>query len=88
MLERVPGQKSINDIIAAPAPSQLDDWALYNRIVGEHIRARQGDMGYSEWREYMESQNMAKEEHIQKNEVEASFPRHNLVARKKITSQN
>jgi hypothetical protein len=43
----------MNDIIVAPAPSQLDDWVLYNRIVGEHIRARQGDMGYSEWREYV-----------------------------------
>ncbi|PMD43587.1 hypothetical protein L207DRAFT_564238 [Hyaloscypha variabilis F] len=88
VLERVPGQKSMNDIIVAPAPSQLDDWVLYNRIVGEHIRARQGDMGYSEWREYVESQNMAKEEHIQKKELEASFPRHKLVARKKITTQN
>ena len=78
----------MNDIIVAPAPSHLDDWVLDNRIVGEHIRARQGDMGYSEWREYVESQNMAKEEHIQKKELEASFPRHKLVARKKITTQN
>ncbi|KAE9374716.1 hypothetical protein N431DRAFT_405640 [Stipitochalara longipes BDJ] len=88
VLERVTGQKSINDIIVTPTPSQLDDWALYTRIVGEHIRATQGDVAYSEWREYLEIQNMAKEEYIQKQELEVSFPRHKLVARKKITSQN
>ena len=86
VLERVTGQRSINDIIVAPLPSQLDDWALYNRIVGEHIRARQGDVAYSEWM-FLEGQTMAKEEHIQRKELEASFPRHKLVARKKLTSQ-
>jgi len=87
VLERVTGQKSINDIIVTPTPSQLDDWALYNRIVGEHIRACQGDFAYSEWRIFLERQIVAKEEHIQKKELEASFPRHKLVSRKKINSQ-
>lgn len=70
-----------------PPPSQMDEWALYIRIVGEHIRARCGDLAFSEWRELLDAQNMAKEAHIEKKALEATFPRYKLVTRKGITSQ-
>ena len=41
ILERENGQKAITEILEFPPPSKVDDWALYNRIVGDHIRARQ-----------------------------------------------
>jgi hypothetical protein len=64
----------------------MDDWALYIRIVGEQIRARQGDVAYNEWREFLDAQRMAKEEYIQKKALEASFPRYKLITRKRIMS--
>jgi hypothetical protein len=66
----------------------MSDWALYIRIVGEEIRAHQGDVAYSEWRGFMDAQEVAKEEYIKKKALEASFPRHKLVTRKRITSQD
>jgi len=66
----------------------MDDWALYIRIVGEHVRARHGDVAFSEWREFLETQNMVKEEYIEKKALEAAFPRYRLVTRKGITSQD
>jgi hypothetical protein len=66
----------------------MDDWTLYIRIVGEHIRASQGDVAYSEWREFLDMQNRAKEEYIQKKALEASFPRYKLATRKQISSKD
>jgi hypothetical protein len=49
-LERLGGQRSINEIRTIPAPSQLDDWLLYNKLMGDDIRAREGDVVYSKWK--------------------------------------
>jgi hypothetical protein len=87
ILERLTGQKSINEVLHYPTPSQLDDWTLYNRIIGENIRARQGDVAYSEWRQFQEAQTFEKEEYIQNKALEASLPRYKVLARRKINSE-
>jgi hypothetical protein len=86
ILERLTGQNSTNEVLHYPTPSKLDDWALYNRIIGQHIRARQGDVAYSEWRQFQDAQKIEKEEYIQSKALEASFPRYKVLSRKKITS--
>lgn len=49
-LERVPGQRPLEDIAAVPEPSQLDDWQLFEKYEGEMIRQRRGDQGYLAWK--------------------------------------
>jgi hypothetical protein len=87
ILERIAGQKSIHEVLHFPTPSQTDDWALYNRIEGEHIRSHRGDVAYSEWREFQDRQRREKEEYIEKKALEANFARIQLLARKQISSQ-
>ena len=88
ILERLSGQKLIKDIVLLPTPSQIDAWALYIRIIGDHIRARQGDAAFSEWRELLDRETIDKEEFLQKKALEASFPRYKVVKRKQITSKD
>ncbi|KAI0023196.1 hypothetical protein F4780DRAFT_101265 [Xylariomycetidae sp. FL0641] len=50
-LERVgnlPRQPSFEEICRIPRPAQLDDWALYEKLEGEKIRAR-GETDYLVW---------------------------------------
>jgi hypothetical protein len=77
----------MNDVMLPPTPSQMDDWALYIRIIGEHIRFRQGSVAYSDWREFLDTQIIAKDKFIERRDLEASFPRYKLVERKKIAFQ-
>ncbi|KAM4054604.1 PPIC-type PPIASE domain-containing protein [Hirsutella rhossiliensis] len=49
-LERVRGQRSLQDIAAIPRPSQLDDWQLFEKYEGEMIRQKRGDQGFLEWK--------------------------------------
>jgi hypothetical protein len=66
----------------------MNAWALYIRIMGDHIRARQGDVAFSEWRELLDRESTDKEEFLQRKALEASFPRYKVVKRKQITSKH
>ncbi|KAH7328458.1 hypothetical protein B0I35DRAFT_473163 [Stachybotrys elegans] len=45
-LERVPGQRPLQEIVSIPRPSQLDDWQLFKRYEGETIMRKYGDQGF------------------------------------------
>lgn len=49
ILERVPGQTSINEILHIPRPSQLDDWSLYEKLERERIKQTEGEARLTEW---------------------------------------
>ncbi|KND95310.1 hypothetical protein TOPH_00584 [Tolypocladium ophioglossoides CBS 100239] len=49
-IERVPGQRSLQEIAMIPRPSQLDDWQLFEKYEGEMIRQRRGDPGFLDWK--------------------------------------
>lgn len=49
-LERVPGQRPVQEIVKTPRPSQLDDWQLYEKYEGEMVKQRGGDRGFLEWK--------------------------------------
>lgn len=49
-LERVAGQKPIEDVARVPKPSQLDDWYLFEKLEGDKIKQKLGEVGYLEWK--------------------------------------
>lgn len=49
ILERVPGQTPIDEILHIPRPSQLDDWTLYEKLERERIKQTEGDARLTEW---------------------------------------
>ncbi|KJZ72163.1 hypothetical protein HIM_08428 [Hirsutella minnesotensis 3608] len=49
-LERVPGQRPLQDILTILRPSQLDDWQTFERFEGEMVRQRRGEQGFLQWK--------------------------------------
>lgn len=49
ILERLPGQTAIDEILHIPRPSQLDDWSLYEKLERERIKQTEGDARLTEW---------------------------------------
>lgn len=49
ILERLPGQIPIDEILHIPRPSQLDDWSLYEKLERERIKQTEGDARLTEW---------------------------------------
>ena len=60
-LERLGGQTSFTEIRTIPTPSQLDDWLLYNKLMGDDIRAREGDVAYNKWKTLEDQQGKARD---------------------------
>ncbi|KAL8381454.1 hypothetical protein RB595_005630 [Gaeumannomyces hyphopodioides] len=50
VLERVPGQRSMEDLKVVPKPSQLDDWRLYERLEGEKLKSMVGRKNFLAWK--------------------------------------
>ena len=49
ILERMPGQTPMDDILHIPRPSQLDDWSLYEKLEKERIKRTEGEATLTEW---------------------------------------
>lgn len=49
VLERLPRQKPMREILQIPKPSQLDDWAWYEKLEKEAIEQREGAVRLSDW---------------------------------------
>ncbi|ROW14421.1 hypothetical protein VPNG_04000 [Cytospora leucostoma] len=49
VLQRLPGQKPMREVLEVPKPSQLDDWALYEKLEEEAIKQREGAMKLTSW---------------------------------------
>jgi len=61
-LERVAGQRSMEETQMVPKPSQLDDWALYEKLEGDKIRMIDGEATYLEWKLTREREKIARED--------------------------
>lgn len=62
ILDQVKGQVCLDDLLSIPSPSQLDDWLLYNKVMGDDIRLREGDIVYSQWKLAEEQEEQARVE--------------------------
>lgn len=48
-LERMPGQKPMDEIVQIPRPSQLDDWKLYEQLERDQVRQTQSQVKFDNW---------------------------------------
>lgn len=48
-LERLPGQKPMEELMRIPRPSQLDDWLLYEQLERKRIRQTEGQLKLDDW---------------------------------------
>ncbi|OAA77713.1 sra-ydg [Akanthomyces lecanii RCEF 1005] len=49
-LERVPGQRPMDELLQIPRPSQMDDWIIFEKYEGEMVKKRQGNEAFTEWK--------------------------------------
>jgi hypothetical protein len=49
VLDRLPGQTPMDEILHIPRPSQLDDWSLYEKLERERIKQTEGEAILTEW---------------------------------------
>lgn len=81
-LERLPDQKSMEEVLKRPKPAQLDDWILYNQLIGEDFRLRRGDRAYTKWKEFEEDQQAEKEQYVKARKLREGFRKYNMDADK------
>jgi hypothetical protein len=72
----------MDDILQIPSPSQMDDWALYNRIIGDDIRQREGDVAYSTWKNWQETLEKEREMAQSESNIQEEFQRYSLTPQK------
>lgn len=51
IMDRLPNQKSVNELRLVPVPSQVDDWLLQVKVMGDDIRLREGKEEYDKWKD-------------------------------------
>ncbi|KAH7037945.1 PUA-like domain-containing protein [Microdochium trichocladiopsis] len=61
-LERVPGQRPMEETQMIPRPAQLDDWALYEKLEGDKIKMLDGEATYLEWKLTREREKIERED--------------------------
>ncbi|PQK12119.1 hypothetical protein BB8028_0003g07370 [Beauveria bassiana] len=49
-LERVLGQKPMEELVQVPRPSQMDEWLIFEKYEGEMVKKRQGNEAFTEWK--------------------------------------
>ncbi|KAI0866752.1 hypothetical protein F4860DRAFT_1557 [Xylaria cubensis] len=72
-LERAADQRPFDEIHKVPKPSQLDDWALYEKLEGDKVRLLQGESNYLEWRLKREEERIDREDWHRIRLFRASF---------------
>ncbi|KAJ9154729.1 PUA-like domain-containing protein [Pleurostoma richardsiae] len=72
-LDRVKGQKSMDDVKKTPKPSQIDDWHLYEKLESEWIKQRQGDTAFMDWRMRREEEKVDREQWRRTREFRSSL---------------
>lgn len=60
-LERMPGQKHMDDILQIPKPSQLDDWKLYEQLERDRIRRTEGKVKFDHWTNIRNAEKLERE---------------------------
>ncbi|XMA12320.1 hypothetical protein WAI453_005111 [Rhynchosporium graminicola] len=81
-LERVPGQRPLHEVLKLPAPSQLDDWDLYKKMMNEDYRRCEGDAALSRRTEHEEEQRTDKEQFIKSKALQEALHRYTETRRK------
>lgn len=74
-LERAANQRSFEDIRKVPKPSQLDDWALYEKLEGDKVKLMQGESSFLEWKLKRHEEQAEHEEWQRATRFRASFSR-------------
>ncbi|KAI0159362.1 PUA-like domain-containing protein [Pestalotiopsis sp. NC0098] len=72
-LERVEGQKAMEQLNRFPKPSQLDDWRLYEKLEGDKIKLTEGDAKFFEWSVQRDQDRREREDYKRDCEFRASF---------------
>ncbi|KAI1754362.1 hypothetical protein F4782DRAFT_539183 [Xylaria castorea] len=72
-LERAADQRPFEKIHKVPKPSQLDDWALYEKLEGDTVRLLQGESSYLEWKLKREEERADREDWQRIRLFRASF---------------
>ncbi|KAI1743549.1 hypothetical protein F4680DRAFT_347942 [Xylaria scruposa] len=72
-LERAADQRPFAEIRKIPKPSQLDDWALYEKLEGDKIKLLQGESSYLEWKLKLEEERIDREDWQRMRLFRASF---------------
>ncbi|KAK8123505.1 Peptidyl-prolyl cis-trans isomerase pin4 [Apiospora kogelbergensis] len=71
-LQRVHEQRPMEELRRIPKPSQLDDWALYEKLEGNEMK-RIGNAKYMEWNIQREEDRLDRESWRRDQEFRASF---------------
>lgn len=58
-----------------PKPSQLDDWALYQKLEGDKIKLLQGESSYLQWKLEQRKEKVERDEWQRARLFKASFAR-------------
>ncbi|KAI1426733.1 PUA-like domain-containing protein [Xylaria sp. FL1777] len=72
-LERAEDQRPFESISNVPKPSQLDDWALYEKLEGDKVKLLEGDSSYLEWKLKRQEEKADREEWQRARLFRASF---------------
>ncbi|KAI0603472.1 PUA-like domain-containing protein [Biscogniauxia sp. FL1348] len=72
-LERVPEQRSFEELRKIPKPSQLDDWNLYEKLEGDKIKLLRGETSYLEWKLQRQEEKIDREDWRRARLFRASF---------------
>ncbi|KAI0420028.1 PUA-like domain-containing protein [Xylaria grammica] len=72
-LERATDQRPFESICNVPKPSQLDDWALYEKLEGDKVKLLQGEASYLEWKLKRQEEKVDREEWQRATLFRASF---------------
>ncbi|KAI1828348.1 hypothetical protein F4861DRAFT_547437 [Xylaria intraflava] len=73
ILERAADQRSFEDICKVPKPSQLDDWALYEKLEGDKVKLLQGESSYLELKLKRQAEKVERDEWLRSRLFRASF---------------
>lgn len=60
-LERIPGQRHMDNILQIPKPSQLDDWKLYEQLERDRIRRTEGKVKFDHWTNIRNAEKLERE---------------------------
>ncbi|KAI2637467.1 hypothetical protein GGS21DRAFT_480644 [Xylaria nigripes] len=72
-LERAVDQRPFEEIRKIPKPSQLDDWALYEKLEGDKVKKFQGHSSYVEWKIKRQEEKVDRDEWQRARLFRASF---------------
>ncbi|PHH63035.1 hypothetical protein CDD81_6366 [Ophiocordyceps australis] len=57
-LEREAHQRSMDEVVVIPYPSQLDEWQIFERYEGETIRHHRGERAFLDWKAFKADEQM------------------------------